>query len=102
MIEPTLTLDNIFKILEIISILGGGSFVAWRLGRVGGRIEVANELQAARLEALENDVKALNKIITQVAVQHERINFLEKRVEELRHGEGIVTPLADALIKRSL
>ena len=97
MSEPVLTLDNIFKIIEIISLVGGGGFVVWRVGRVGGRIETSNELQSLRLAALEVDIKALNKVITEVAVQNNRIDMLEKRYEEIRHGEGFVFPLAAKL-----
>jgi hypothetical protein len=32
----------------------------------------------------------LGKVLTQVAVQDQRINMMEKRVDELAHGEGIV------------
>lgn len=90
-------LDVALRLAEIVSIVGGGLIVVIQTARVGGRLEEGNKLQAKRLEALENDVKALNKVITEVAVQQARINNIERDLRELRHGEGFIFPLEASL-----
>jgi hypothetical protein len=34
--------------------------------------------------------RQLGKVLTQVAIQDNRINNMEKRLDELAHGKGIV------------
>lgn len=85
-----LSFDTTVKLVEIASILIGGGMVAGGIRANSRAVKEAMALQEKRLEALENDVKALNRVITEVAVQNSRIHFLEQRVEELRHGDGIV------------
>lgn len=41
-------------------------------------------------KALTEAFNQLGKILTQVAVQDQRLNMLEKRVDELAHGKGLV------------
>lgn len=41
-------------------------------------------------ESLAEAFKQLGKVLTSVAVQDTRINMIEKRVDELAHGKGIV------------
>lgn len=40
---------------------------------------------------LNESFNQLGQILTQVAVQDNRINMLERAVEELRHGKGLIT-----------
>jgi len=40
--------------------------------------------------ALTEAFAQLGKVLTQVAVQDQRINMLEKRVDEMAHGKGLV------------
>lgn len=86
--------SEILQILQIGSVLFGGIFVAVRLGRASGRIEAAMAMQATEITTLKDEVKVLSGLVTQVAVQNTRIDLLEKRYEELRHGEGFVFPLS--------
>lgn len=41
-------------------------------------------------EALAEAFSQLGKILTQVAVQDNRLNMIEKRMDELAHGKGLV------------
>src|SRR4051812_17377486 len=41
-------------------------------------------------KALTEAFTQLGKVLTQVAVQDVRINMLEKKVDEIAHGEGLV------------
>jgi hypothetical protein len=43
------------------------------------------------LSALTEAFSHLGKVLTQVAVQDARIVMLENRIDELRHGKGLVT-----------
>lgn len=90
-------LDIILKIGEILSILGGGALVAFRLGRTTSRVEASlqaqNQLlesQSAEITELKNETKKLGDVLTQIAVQQTRIERLENDLRELRHGRGFV------------
>lgn len=41
-------------------------------------------------KALTEAFAQLGKVLTQVAVQDSRMNMLEKRVDELAHGDGMI------------
>jgi hypothetical protein len=87
-------LDTIFKLVEIVSILGGGGLVAFRLGKNSQAVREAMRQQATEITLLREEVKELSKLVTEVAVASKRLDILEQRYEELRHGEGFVFPLA--------
>jgi len=88
------SLDTAFKLIEIVSILGGGGMVAFRLGKNSQVVREAMRQQAAEIAALKDEIKELSKLVTEVAVQSKRLDILERRYDELRHGEGFVFPLA--------
>jgi hypothetical protein len=88
------SIDTAFKLIEIVSMLGGGGLVAFRLGKNSQVVREAMRQQATEITALKDEIKALSKLVTEVAVQSKRIDILEQRYEELRHGEGFVFPLA--------
>ena len=88
------SLDTVFKLIEIVSILGGGGLVAFRLGKNSQVVREAMRQQAAEIASLRDEIKELSKLVTEVAVQSKRLDMLEQRYEELRHGEGFVFPLS--------
>lgn len=92
-----LNLDAALKILEIVSIVCGGSVVVFKLGRVSNRVEEAIKGQAADISELKEDMKVISKLLIEMAVQKSRIDSIEKRVDELRHGEGFVYPIGSHL-----
>jgi hypothetical protein len=93
-VTDQIQLDTIFKVVEIVSILGGGGLVAFRLGKNSQAVREAMRQQAAEITLLREEVKELSKLVTEVAVQSKRLDILEQRYDELRHGEGFVFPLA--------
>jgi len=42
------------------------------------------------LKTLTETFSQLGKILTQIAVQDQRINMVEKRVDEIAHGKGLI------------
>ena len=88
------SIDTAFKVIEIISILGGGGLVAFRLGKNSQVVREAMRQQATEIAALKDEIKELSKLVTEVAVQSKRLDMLEQRYDELRHGEGFVFPLS--------
>jgi hypothetical protein len=91
------SIDTAFKLIEIASILGGGGLVAFRLGRNSQVVREAMRQQAAEIAMLKDEIKELSKLVTEVAVASKRLDILEQRYDELRHGEGFVLPLAAQL-----
>lgn len=82
--------NTILQILTILSVLGSvGGFIWSMRGELGlVRRDIAYLQESHR--SLTESFNQLGKILTQVAVQDQRINMLEKRVDELAHGKGLV------------
>lgn len=91
------SIDNFLKVAEILSILGGGGLVAFRLGRTTSRVEGVLQTQnmiltqqSAEITDLKNETRKLGDILTQLAVTAQRLDAMDKTIWELRHGEGYV------------
>ena len=98
-IEAGISLDTILKIVEIASVLGGGGMVSYKLGKNTSRVEATLIAQNKDVSELKEDIKQLNKLMTTVAVQNQRldaissqISTLDRRYDELRHLKGFVMP----------
>ena len=105
--EAVATLDLIPKIVTLFSIVGGGGVIVWRMSRMATRFELIGTAQANEIAGLKEEMVEMRKLMTAVAVQKvliegqaERLNLLDRRYEELRHGEGYVFPLGTHLGKR--
>lgn len=81
------------KGLQIITLIGGGAYVVFKLGRVTERVENMLATQTKELTELKEETKKVGTILTTLAVQEQRLDLLDARYEELRHGEGFVFPL---------
>ena len=77
-------------------ILGGlvGSVTLWAF-KAGGF--------ARSIENMQEEIKGLKDIVTKVAVQNQRLDTQDRRldehtrlIEDLRRGEGMILPLSDA------
>lgn len=86
--EPSMTLDAILKVIEIVSFLGGGGLVFFRLGRVTASVQSAMATQTADISELKQDIKVVSRVLTELAVQKTRLDNIDKRIDELRHGDG--------------
>lgn len=74
------------------------------IGMIGiGLVTIVNRLQSQILiirnevahlqtgmKSLAEAFKQLGTVLTQVAVQDTRLNMIEKRVDELSHGQGFI------------
>ncbi len=80
MLDPTVTIGNL---VEISTIIAGGTitFALLRATVIHLREEVAE---------MKIDIKALNKIIIEMAVADQRLLRVEADLRELRHGRGFV------------
>lgn len=87
MISWTITVGNIVEIILV------GAGVITLFNKMNSSILLLRKdvgyIQASQI-ALNEAFKQLGNILTQVAVQDTRINMIEKRVDELAHGEGLV------------
>jgi hypothetical protein len=52
---------------------------------------VLTERQSQEISELKTEVKKVGDVITAMAVHNERLNMLQKDIDELRHGRGFVT-----------
>lgn len=89
-IDWTVSVGNMLTVV----ILGFGAITAFF--RVQGDIRViVQELESLDKHqvALESSINQMTQIMSQVAVQSNRIDHLEEDLRELKHGEGFVLPM---------
>src|SRR5882757_3114082 len=89
-IDPSIRLGDLITLA--IAIIGGLAFL-WSLRGDMRMISRDVQSQGKKLEKLE-------AIVTIQAVQTERLDGLERRIEELRHGRGWVTEDVSGLYTR--
>jgi len=78
-----ISLDTTLKLAEIVSILVGGTIVAYRLGRTTERLEAAMATQRDQIAELQHDVKEVNKLLIAVALQDQRLVQQDQRLNTL-------------------
>lgn len=85
---------RIGDILVVISLAGTCIFYAFRSGRFAESILTMQR----EIKELKEVAKSLAVIITQQAVsvvrldsQAERMNIIDQKIEDLRHGDGLIT-----------
>lgn len=85
--EPTITFGLIIQTVVLGTTIYTFLYnMKNQLSLMKNDIKHLEEAQTALAEAF----KQLGKILTSVAVQDTRINMIEKRLDELAHGKGIV------------
>lgn len=86
-IEYSVSIGNILTILAVV-----GSVMALLYSMKGDITIVKHDVHYLQQshKALTEAFNQLGKILTQVAVQDQRLNMLERRVDEIAHGKGLV------------
>jgi hypothetical protein len=97
-------IDTAVRVIEGLAVLCGGGFTIFKLGRVSQAFESAIKRQeeiatgqANEIGELRTEIKGLGAIMTDMAVQSqrldnqgERMNAIEKRINDLAHGRGFI------------
>lgn len=96
--NPTL---DIGELLKALIYLGAG---LWFLARMQGRIDMLGK----EIKTLQDDVHLQSnqmaefaKVLVDLARQEERLNAIDRRVEDLRNGRGWVQPNVDGEYMKS-
>ncbi|HZS57563.1 MAG TPA: hypothetical protein VFA65_24395 [Bryobacteraceae bacterium] len=84
----------------ILSVVITCVLTVGKIGRMAGIMETTLSNQNVAIGDLKSEMKTLTQVVTQQAVQNNRIDamserllLIDKRVDELAHGEGFVLPL---------
>ncbi len=87
LIEYSISIGNILTILGVV-----GSTMALLYSMKGDIVIVKHDIHYLQEshKALTDAFTSLGKVLTQVAVQDSRINIMERRVDELSHGDGFI------------
>lgn len=87
MIDFSVSLGNILTILSVV-----GSVMALLYSMKGDISIVKHDIHYLQEShrALSEAFSQLGKVLTQVAVQDNRLNMIEKKIDELAHGKGMV------------
>jgi hypothetical protein len=83
-------LQNYDAIIKIVLLSFGaiGFFLALRNDIIALRGDIANIKESQK--SLQDGFSQLNSILTKVAVQDVRLNMIDKKLDELAHGQGFV------------
>lgn len=86
-IEYTVSIGNILTILAVV-----GSVMALFFSMKGDITIVKHDIHYLQQshKTLTEVFSQLGKVLTQVAVQDQRMSMFEKRLDELAHGKGII------------
>lgn len=92
MLEYSISIGNIITILSVV-----GSVMALMYSMKGDITIVKHDIHYLQEshKALTEAFTQLGKVLTQVAVQDQRITMFEKRLDELSHGKGFIRNNAD-------
>lgn len=87
MLDWTVSIGNLITVFMV-----AGSTIALLYSMKGDISIVKHDIHYLQEshKALTEAFAQLGKVLTQVAVQDQRINMLEKRVDEIAHGDGLV------------
>jgi hypothetical protein len=87
LVDYTISIGNILTILAVT-----GSVMALLYSMKGDIMIVKHDIHYLQEshKSLTEAFRQLGKVLTQVAIQDNRINNMEKRLDELAHGKGIV------------
>lgn len=87
MLDLTISVGNILTILSVV-----GSVMALLYSMKGDIAIVKHDIHYLQEshKALTEAFSQLGKVLTQVAVQDNRINMIEKKLDELAHGKGLI------------
>lgn len=95
-------LGDVLKFLEIISIVGTGIFVVFKVGRTTERFELVGQEQAKEITELKDAVKAVAAAQSasisdraQIVNQGAQLVELRREVNLLRMGRGFIQGAVD-------
>lgn len=84
---------SVGSMIQMVLIIGGGMWVFQALRADVKIIRHDMATMKQRQDDLGEAFTQLGTILTQVAVQDERLNQMAKTIDELRHGQGYVNPM---------
>lgn len=87
MFEWTLSLNSL---VTATSILLAGAAIYWKSYYDIKAFKMSLADFKDDLADLKLDVKVLNKLVTDMALQGQRLEMLERHIDELRHGRGYI------------
>lgn len=90
MIDWTLSIGNLLQIAAFM-VVGVGAFFTLRGDIRILRHDLKNMQQ--QQEGLADTMSNISATLTTVAVQDERITQMAKTIDEMRHGQGFVSPM---------
>lgn len=85
-------IDTVLKLGEILAIVGSMGVALISFGRSATRVELKLAMQSDQIDGMQAELKKLSQLMTTVALQgqrmdmlNERLNTLDRRYDELRN-----------------
>lgn len=86
MADPVLNVSDALSIAEVLTIIGGGATLVWRISKMATKFELIGKQQAAEIKELKNeahelrmDVEKLNDIMIELTRTSGRMDRIEDR-----------------------
>lgn len=92
---------DIGDILKVLVYLGAG---LWFISRMQGRVDMlAKEIKSLQevVQQQSDQMAKFAQVLIDLARQEERLNAIDRRVEDLRHGHGFVERAVDGEYMKS-
>ncbi len=80
-------LETLLRVLEIISFVGGGGVIIWRMANMTTRFEMVGVRQAEEIKELKKGIEGLSSVLVTLATQSGRIDRIEDR--QLAQGKRV-------------
>ena len=84
--EDTFFKFSLGNLMEILTVLGGVIAAIYGFGRRVAGIEESATVLKEDMGEMKLDLKKLGDILTQVAVQKERLDMFDRRLDDVVHG----------------
>lgn len=91
--------DNVLRIGEIVSFIGGGLLASFKVGKYIEKVEQAvahqtdtNKAVAKKFDELHAETKKIAEVLGVLSLQTLRLDMHDKWIDELRRGIGLIIP----------
>jgi hypothetical protein len=74
------------ELLDLLALIAGGVGLIFGLGRKTQLIEQSVTDVRADVGDMKADIRKLNDVVTQIAVQSSRMDMIDKRMDDIVHG----------------
>lgn len=81
---------SIGHILTFLGFIFGGFGFVYAMRYEVRRVADGVEAMKGRMQSVENELKKMSDVLVELGRQDERLNAMDRRLDDLQHGRGFV------------